>query len=223
MACCSAGGGGRPDADGARLRRSVSYEVYEGRDGLWGGALPPDLEVPDAEMYAVYAYMQRCARRAAPQTQRLLIQSDCLGVLDAIDAAWRAGTPAPLHRRDRGATLEAICRLRTRFDRVIFMYVPSHTGIAPNAYADAAAKAFLFTPWTPHEVRGVADAVHSRPCLYACPSDYTAEGYLRQYEAATAWVTWDRAVFRATRIRSARWLEAHMAAPFARDEYEFCL
>ena len=168
--------------DGLRLRRSLTFGVYEGPDRAWGGALPPDLDVPDAEMYAVYAYMQSRAVAAPPHTQRLLVLSDCLGVLDAIESAWRGGSPTPLLRRDRGALLEAICRLRARFDRVVFLYVPSHTGIAPNAYADAVAKAYLFTPWIHTDMAQIHQGVESRPCLYQFPSDYTDAGYLRQYE-----------------------------------------
>ena len=66
-----------------RLRRQVAYGVYEGaRPGrhepdVWGGALAPDLEVADAEAYAILAYLQHVVARAGSQaaTRRVLILS----------------------------------------------------------------------------------------------------------------------------------------------------
>ena len=61
-----------PTPDG-RLRRHVAYGVYEGArpgrsvgDGVWGGALTPDREVPDAEAQAIHAYLEArsCGVRA---------------------------------------------------------------------------------------------------------------------------------------------------------------
>ena len=69
------------------------------------------------------------------------------GLSKFLKRAWRGGGPAPLRGRDRGALLEAICRLRARLGLVVFMYTPSHVGIVPNAYADAAAKSHLSEPW----------------------------------------------------------------------------
>ena len=53
--------------DGRRLRRRVSYGVWEGvtddpsqrLKGLWGGRLPSDLEVADAEMTAVHETIRK--------------------------------------------------------------------------------------------------------------------------------------------------------------------
>ena len=57
------------DITNGRLRRSLTYGVNEGAatatDNLWGGTLPPDMEVPDAEMYAIHAYLTKCARQPA--------------------------------------------------------------------------------------------------------------------------------------------------------------
>ena len=112
--------------------------------------------------------------------------------------------------------LEAICRLRTRFDRVIFMYVPAHAGIASNAYADATAKTYWHQPWSTATAHTVCTNVLSRPSLYQSPSDFTPEGYLRQYEdPPTAWVLQDRRLFRNTRMRCGRWIDKHLAAPLS--------
>ena len=109
--------------------------------GLWGASLPPDAEIADAEMAAIHAYLAAVVRREGSQARvtRVLIQSDCLSVLDLIESSWRGGDAAALQRLSRGAMLEAICRLREQLERVVFLYTPSHRGIAPNAYTDAAA------------------------------------------------------------------------------------
>ena len=39
--------------------------------------------------------------------------------------------------------LEAICDYRDKLGLVVVMWVPSHDGVAPNAYADAVAKGAL--------------------------------------------------------------------------------
>ena len=89
--------------------------------GLWGARLPVEMEVPgrrDVRCARVPATRCRCSGRADKANQeRILIQSDCLGALDAIDAAWRAGGPRGLRAlrgRDHGAMLESICRLRAQ-------------------------------------------------------------------------------------------------------------
>ena len=129
----------------------VAYGIYTGAPrhdklhiAMRGGRLHSDAQVADAEMFAIYSYLNDLDKELGPQvhTARVLIQSDCLGVLDAVETAWRREA-AGLRNVDRGALLENICRLRQRMNRVIFLYTPSHKGIAPNAMADAAAKAHL--------------------------------------------------------------------------------
>ena len=77
---------------------------------MYIGRLHGDAQVADAEMLAVYAYLSDLDKELGPQvhTARVLIQSDCLGVLDAIEAAWRREA-AGLRNADRGALLENIC------------------------------------------------------------------------------------------------------------------
>ena len=68
---------------------------------------------------------------------------------------------------DRGGMLEEINRRRAMLDRCVFLWVPSHRGISPNSMADAAAKAYLEQPVDAEGVTAVAEAVLTRPCLYA--------------------------------------------------------
>ena len=46
------------------------------------------------------------------------------------------------------------------------MWVPSHVGIACNAYADAVATAYLGNNDTEDASKVVRDAVRTRPCMY---------------------------------------------------------
>ena len=62
------------------------------QQGVWGGKLASDLEVADAEMAAIHEYLWSVVREAGADAaaRRVLVQSDCRGALDAIEAAWRA-------------------------------------------------------------------------------------------------------------------------------------
>ena len=144
---------------GGGVRRRLAYGVWEGAKGeawgsgavaagLWGKSMTPDCEVVDAELAAIHAYLRAVverleARSEDPSHARVLVLSDCMGALDSLEGAWREGDARGLRTRDRGALLESCCVLRAQLERVVFMYVPAHRGSAPNAYADAAAKAHL--------------------------------------------------------------------------------
>ena len=62
-----------------RCRRRVAFGVYEGlyqadglnthQQGVWGGRLPADLEVADAEMYAIHEYLQKVLQNALEPTR----------------------------------------------------------------------------------------------------------------------------------------------------------
>ena len=45
--------------------------------GLWGGRLPDDWQVIDAEMYAVLAYLRKMATAEDAADRRCLVLSDC--------------------------------------------------------------------------------------------------------------------------------------------------
>ena len=206
--------------DDGKYRRFLAYGVFEGMHrmddggGLWGGRVDADLEIADAEMAAIHAYMAEVVRREGQHASeaRLLVQSDCLGVLDAIESAWQRHDATALPKMDRGAMLESICRLREQLGRVVFLFTPSHRGIAPNAYADAAAKSHLHAP-----LLDLSDGVHarvlSRPCVYCVDSDFARDGTLQPATGASEprRILWDRGVFSAARKRVGRWLHRSMA------------
>lgn len=174
--------------------------------------MPSDLEIADAETHAVYAYLSKVVQEAGPSAsrERVLVQSDSLGCLDAIESAWRAGDASALRGYDRGALLEAICSLRARLELVVFMFTPSHRGIAPNAMADAAAKSHLQAPRATGVDAAVRAGVCSRPCVYDVRSDFGVDGILRPAGAEGGeWEMWDRRLFPAARRRLARWV--HLA------------
>ena len=104
---------------------------------------------------------------ADARARRCLVLADCKPALQAIEGAWRRGRVESGRGGDRGAMLEEICRLRARLGRVVFLWVPSHRGISPNSMADAAAKAYLEQPVDSAGVARIAEAVRTRPCLYA--------------------------------------------------------
>ena len=73
-----------------RPRSRVAYGIYTGAPrhdklhiAMRGGRLHSDAQVADAEMFAIYSYLNDLDKELGPQvhTARVLIQSDCLGVL----------------------------------------------------------------------------------------------------------------------------------------------
>ena len=77
----------------------------------------------------------------------LLVVSDCLGVLVAIEKAWRSGTAWGLHKGGRRSILENILLKRSdwakRGGALVIIWTPSHSGVFMNGYADMGAKAYL--------------------------------------------------------------------------------
>ena len=49
--------------------------------------------------------------------------SDSRACLDVIESVWRSGDANQAVARDRGAMVEAICSIRARFERVVFLWV----------------------------------------------------------------------------------------------------
>ena len=176
--------------------------------GLWGAALPTHWTVADAECYAIYAYLRHTldeieADGLDPQQQRLLIVADNAPILEQIEQAWRAvpdridGRAHLRHDRkaQRSALIEAITNMRRQLGGVWFVWVPAHSGITMNAYADAAAKAHLDETPDPHLTRDIADQITTRPCLYGEPG--THGPVLRDRRAYRE--TWERAIHAARR------------------------
>ena len=92
--------------------------------------------------------------------------SDCKPALQQIEAAYRRGSLEGLREWDRGGALEGICRYRAQLESVTFLWVPSHAGCASNAYADAAATAYMGASEIEDATAVIRGAVRTRPCLY---------------------------------------------------------
>ena len=213
------------EAPNGRWQRRVAYGIWEGArmtddhhtqaasEGLSGGRLPSDFEIADAEMIAIYAYLRRVVTQEdEPGKCRVLILSDCKGVLLAVEEAWRARDMRRLRGRDRGALLEAICTLRAQLGTCVTVWNPAHKGNVSNAYADACAKAYLDAPKIVDTYDSVGQYVTMRPHLWRVRSDFDGEGNLQRGALSEGgeWITWDRRLFRAARRRLARWLHVHL-------------
>ena len=118
-----------------------------------------------AELTAILTYLSAVSRRADAKEARVLVMSDCLNALRAIEETWR-GRGDPYRQRAGGATMEAINTIRESLDLVVFLYVPSHAGVVPNAYADGVAKAFLKREHRLRTGQIVARLVKSRSVVY---------------------------------------------------------
>ena len=163
--------------------------------GLWGAALPSHWSVADAECYAIYAYLRHTLddvleRDAEPAQQRVLIVADNESVLRQIEDAWRH-VPDHIDGRaqldsgrsgQRGAMIEAITNIRRQLGSVHFVWVPAHTGISMNAYADAAAKAHLTAEIATDITENLAQSVTTRQCLHGI---ITEEGRTELRDART--------------------------------------
>ena len=132
--------------------------------------------------------------------ERVLLLSDCAGVVQQLEAAYRAASAHSLRTWERGAVLEAICTYRARLGSVVVVWVPSHEGVAPNAYADAVAKGSLDAPAEVGLTEGVAAHVWSRPCVYE-----------RDRGNGEGWELWDRPVFCGVRQQAAEWVRERLA------------
>ena len=170
-----------------------------------GASLPAGFETDDAECYAVLKALREVCQRTVADggvlaDQRLLILSDCAPVVAQIERAYREETAEGLRATDRGAMLEAICALRNQLQRVVIMWAPSHEGVTPGGYADAAAKGGLERGLERGLTEGVAELVISRPCVYERQAD------------GGAWELFDRPAFRGARRQTKGWVEAKLAA-----------
>ena len=147
---------------------------------------------------AILAYLRKMASASDAQTRRCLVLCDCKPTLQQIENAHRKGMPEGLRDWERGGLLEAIAHYRSQLEAVVFVWVPSHVGIACNAYADAVATAYLGKDDTEDASKVVRDAVRTRPCMYTVRkemaedpekreiSDRRTYGHMRQ--SAHEWV-----------------------------------
>ena len=171
--------------------------------GLWGAALPSHWSVADAECYAIYAYLRHTLddiieREAVPEQQRVLIATDNEAVLRQIEDAWRH-VPDYIDGRaqldsgrsgQRGAMIEAITNIRRQLGGVYFVWVPAHSGISMNAYADAVAKAHLSADIATDITANIARSVITRQCLHGIT---TEDGRTELRDTRTYRDAWTRA------------------------------
>ena len=123
-----------------------STEDHERRrvgGGMRGMRLPACYEVVDAELHAILMVLQDTAAQEGASGRRVLVMSDSLTALRMVEDAWRGGVRWDGPRTGRAAILHAINAAREQVERVVMMWTPAHAGVAPNAYADAVAKAYL--------------------------------------------------------------------------------
>ena len=223
--CCATDGSlMEREMRGGGLSRRVSWGVWEGprgagwrsaavKEGMWGGRLPSDYEIADAETVAIERYLRKVVERAGRNSkeERVLIMSDSLGCLDAIEQAWREGDARALRGRDRGALIESVCSLRARLGLVVFMFTPSHKGGVPNAIADCVAGAMLAAKM--EDIAMDLQQGVKRACVHMHRSDFSDEGVLRPQGSNQRgrFVMWDRRLFPALRRRVARWVHKELA------------
>ena len=109
----------------------------------------------------------------------LLIMSDCLSALKLVERAWRAKHREEYAGSTRGAILEAICTASERIELAVFMYVPAaaHRGLAPNAIADAVAKAYTQAPHTTPGVSAMMqEGIRRRRVVHVCTRCSSGKG-----------------------------------------------
>ena len=122
--------------------------------GMYGGALPEGWGVTEAEMAAVIRALQIALERDEEEGpgRRVMICTDSQATMRAMETAWRKGRHTG-ERVDRKGLVTTMVDLRREISRereagqargcVRMVYTPGHRGIAPNAVADAIAKAYL--------------------------------------------------------------------------------
>ena len=120
----------------------------------------------DAELYAILAVLRRHAGAHDAHTRRCLIVSDCKPAMQAVEAAWRRGKTDGLREWDRGHMLEAICEYRKQLEGVCLVWTPAHEGVAMNAYADMAAKAYTTRTLAEDVAAEVAATVRTTWCVH---------------------------------------------------------
>ena len=148
-----------PDAvTEARKREggAESEEEIEERmaKGMYGGRLPDGWGVTEAEMAAVIRALQIARDRDTGEGpgRRVLLCTDSQATMRAMETAWRKGRHTG-ERVDRKGLVATMVELRREISRersggerkgcVRMVYTPGHRGVAPNAVADAIAKAYL--------------------------------------------------------------------------------
>ena len=165
-------------------------------------------------MYGILSYLRKVSELREGETEaelakrKVLILCDCQPCLKAIEAVYRRGHTGGLHRKDRGAMLEAIARTRARLGEVVFLWNSSHTGATPSSYADLAAKTQQQAQQVEDVTRSVGAMVHTRPCIY----ERQLTGKEGAHAAKEEWGLADRKAYREGRLRARGHVRARLAA-----------
>lgn len=121
--------------------KRVSYGVWQGlgpkegdsettaqmranaRRAMHAGRLPGTWDIEMAEMYAIHCVLKTAWEAASAEegggaaNERVLIMSDALSMLQAIERAWRGGKATGLDKRKCGGMLKRICWYMERWVR----------------------------------------------------------------------------------------------------------
>ena len=182
-------GGGESDVQG-RMRVA---------EGISGGRLPGTWDNEDAEAYAILQELREAAAGPMPEITKVMVLSDALSILQAIDGAYWGGRTGRATLGKCGMMIEEICTLIERLGTVALVYMPAHVGLTMSAVADAAAKAYLHAP----QVEAVSVGVG-------------AQGRGIRYEVQgsdDAWAVLDRPTYRMVKDRCRVWESAAVARP----------
>jgi ribonuclease HI len=180
--------------------------------GLEGGRLPDNWDVLDAELYAIFRALKRVhveskRRKENPKEKRLLVLTDCKSAIEILEQAWRRERVKTWG--DRARLVEAICNVRKEIGVCVLCKVQSHVGVAPNEYADAAAKAHLEAP-----AEEIEDAVAQME-RYLLRAQWVHEERLR----GGTWSMTDRAMYATARKRGTVYARRKMNEGVKRDRY----
>jgi ribonuclease HI len=180
--------------------------------GLEGGRLPDNWDVLDAELYAIFRALKRVhveskRRKENPKEKRLLVLTDCKSAIEILEQAWRRERVRTWG--DRARLVEAICNVRKEIGVCVLCKVQSHVGVAPNEYADAAAKAHLEAP-----AEEIEDAVAQME-RYLLRAQWVHEERLR----GGTWSMTDRAMYATARKRGTVYARRKMNEGVKRNRY----
>ena len=149
-----------------RTAHPTTHEMADAiKTNVHGHRIGNEDDTMQAELAAIFTYLQRVTAHGHAHDKRILIMSDCHNALCAIEETWR-GEGKAYRQRAGGAIIEAINALREGLGRVVFIFTPSHAGVVPNAYADGVAKAYLHDTRTLRLSKVVAQHVTSRSVVY---------------------------------------------------------
>ena len=190
---------GKIDEEEAYVQATEEETLQATYEGMSGGRLPDSYTSIEAELYAIFAYLQKCCKmeqgdtRAQVSERKVLIISDCRACLMELEQVYRQGNAEGTFRKDRGAMMEAICNLRSQLGTCVFLWTSSHDGATPSSYADLVAKTYLTANSKINVTEQIATHIQTRPCIYE-RRIWTEEG--------ETWEIADKRAYREGRLRA---------------------